>query len=75
MLVAGSPEPEYKDWLCCSWGCAGMGYDSVAASGEEVGSLWWVEECDVPQDSGKLHCQMMEEQGSFVSLWMVVEPC
>lgn len=48
MLVAGSLELEYKDWLCCWWGCVGTGYDSVAASGEVVGSLWRGAECDAP---------------------------
>lgn len=48
MLMASSLELEYKDWLCCWWGCVGMGYESVAASGVAVGSLWLGEECDVP---------------------------
>lgn len=48
VLVAGSPELEYKDWLCCWWGCVGKDYDSVAASEEVVESLWWGEECDAP---------------------------
>ncbi len=75
MLVAGSQELEYKDWLCCWWGCAGTGYDSVAASGEAVESLMWGEECDGPQGSGKLNCQMLEEQGSFVGLGEAWAPC
>lgn len=36
--AAGPLELEYTDWLCCWWGCVGRGCDSVAASGEEVGS-------------------------------------
>lgn len=75
-LAAGSLELEYKDWLCCWWGCVGTGYDSVAASGEVVGSSNWGEECDAPSGSDKLHRQMQEEPGSFVSLVAVVEePC
>lgn len=73
--VAGSLELEYKDWLCCWWGCAGRGYGSGAASGAVVGSLWWGEECDAPWGSGTLHCQTQEEQGSFVSPEAAVEPC
>lgn len=63
VLAALSLELEYKDWLGCWWGCVDMGYESVAASGEVVGSLLWGEECDVLWDSGKLHCQMFEEGG------------
>lgn len=48
VLVAGSQELEYKDWLCCWWGCVGTGYDSVIASVEVVGSLKREEECDGP---------------------------
>lgn len=50
--VAGFPELEYKDWLCCWWGCVGTGCDSAAASEEAAKSLWWwreeEEECDAP---------------------------
>lgn len=48
VLVAGSQELEYKDWLCCWWGCVGMGYGSVVASAEVAGSLKREEECDGP---------------------------
>lgn len=74
-LVAGFLELEYKDWLCCWWGCVGTGYDSAAASGEAVGSLWREEECDVPWGSDKLHYQKQEQQGSFVGQEVVQGPC
>lgn len=47
-LGAESLERRYKGWLCCLQGCVGMGYDSVAASEEEVGSSCWGEEYGVP---------------------------
>lgn len=75
VLMAGPPELEYKGWLCCWWECVGTGYGSAAASGEVVGSLWWGEACDGPWDSGKLHRQTQEEQGSFALLDVAVEPC
>lgn len=48
MLEAASLELEYRGWFCCCWGCVGTDYESVAASGEVVGSLWSGEEYDVP---------------------------
>lgn len=48
VLAAGLLELVYKDWLYCWWGCVGRGYDSVAASGEAVGSSWWEGECVAP---------------------------
>lgn len=74
--VAGFLELEYKDWLCCWWGCVGTGCDSVAASEEVVGSLWWEEECDAPWGSDKLHHQREEEEhDSCVGQEAVQEPC
>lgn len=75
VLVGGPLEQEYRDWLCCWSGCADTDYDSVAASEEAAGSSWWVEECDAPSGSGKLHCQTLEERGSFVNPEAAAEPC
>lgn len=72
--MAGFLELEYKDWLCCWLGYVGTGCDSVAESGEVVGSSWWEEECDAPWGSGKRHRRTKEPQGSFVSLEVVQEP-
>lgn len=76
MLAAGSPELEYKDWLCCWWGCVGMDYDSAAASEEAVGSLRRGEVCDVPWGCGTTRLRKLEgERGSCVSLLWAAEPC
>lgn len=74
-LAARFPALGYKDWLCCWWGCVGTGYDSAAASGEVVASLWWEEECGGPWGSGKLHCRTPVGQDLSVSLEGLQEPC
>lgn len=79
-LVAGFPALEYKDWLCCWWGCVGTGCDSAAASEEAGESLWWWEEdeeeaeCDAPWGSGTRHCQKEAVQGSCGRLREEQEP-
>lgn len=78
-LVAGFPELEYRDWLCCWWGCVGMGCDSAAASEEAEESLWWweeeeEEECGAPWGSDTRHHQKEVEQGSFGRLKEEPEP-
>lgn len=78
-MGAGPPVLEYKDVLCWKWRCVCMDYDPVAASAAAVvGSLWSTERRDIPGGSGKVCCQTLRLQDSFVSLlsgWVLCYSC